>query len=45
VIHVTNVAVETSGDNAALEQGTVQVAVSYTLLETQTSEQATVTLV
>jgi phage baseplate assembly protein W len=44
-IHVTNVAVETSGENAALEPGTVQVAVSYTLIETQTNEQTTVTLV
>jgi Bacteriophage baseplate protein W len=44
VIHVTDVAVETSQENAALEPGTVSVGVSYTLVETQTTEQTTVTL-
>ena len=34
----------TSDDNAALEPGTVQVTVTYTLVDTQTSEQTTVTL-
>jgi phage baseplate assembly protein W len=44
VIQVTNVAVDTSDGDAALEPGTVQVTVSYTLIDTQTSEQTTVTL-
>jgi phage baseplate assembly protein W len=44
VIQVSNIAVATSSDNAALEPGTVQVTVSYTLVDTQTSEQTTVTL-
>jgi phage baseplate assembly protein W len=45
VVSVTSVDVETSQTNAALEPGTVQVTVSYTLVDTQTSELATVTLV
>lgn len=44
VIQVAGVTVATSDDNAALDPGTVQVTVSYTLVETQTSERATVTL-
>jgi phage baseplate assembly protein W len=43
VIQVFAVDVTTS-DDAALEPGTVQVTVSYTLVDTQTSEQTTVTL-
>jgi phage baseplate assembly protein W len=45
VVSVTSVDVETSQTNAALEPGTVQVTVSYTLVDTQTSSQTTVTLV
>ena len=45
VISVTDVSVLTSDGDAALEPGTFQVAVSYTLIETQTAEQTTVTLV
>ena len=44
VIKVSDVAVATSTDDAALDPGTVQVTVSYTLVDTQTSEQTTVTL-
>jgi phage baseplate assembly protein W len=44
VIDVTDVAVDTSTGDAALEPGTVQVSVLYTLVDTQTSEQTTVTL-
>lgn len=44
VISVSGVAVSTSDDNAALDPGTVQVTVSYTLIETQTPEQTTVTV-
>jgi hypothetical protein len=44
VIKVSDVAVATSNDNAALDAGTVQVTVSYTLVDTQTSERTTVTL-
>jgi phage baseplate assembly protein W len=44
VITVSGVTATTSDTNAALEPGTVQVTVSYTLLETQTNEQTTVTL-
>jgi phage baseplate assembly protein W len=44
VITVNNVAVSTSDSNAALEPGTFEVTVSYTLIETQTNEQTTVTL-
>ena len=45
VVNVTSVDVETSQTNGALEPGTVQVTVSYTLVDTQTSSQTTVTLV
>lgn len=44
VIQVAGVTVTSGDDNAALDPGTVQVTVSYTLIETQTSEQTTVTL-
>lgn len=44
VIDVTSVDVETSLANAALEPGTVEVTVSYTLVDTQTSERTTVRL-
>ena len=44
MIKVSDVAVATSTDDAALDPGTVQVTVSYTLVDTQTSEQTTVTL-
>jgi len=44
VIKVQDVSVETSNDDAALDPGTVQVRVSYTLVDTQTNEQTTVTL-
>lgn len=44
VIAVSSVDVETSDDDEALAAGTVQVTVTYTLLETQTTEQATVLL-
>ena len=43
-IAVTSVDVETSDDNAALPEGTVQVTVTYTLLDTQTTEQTAVLL-
>jgi Bacteriophage baseplate protein W len=45
VVDVTSVDVETGQTNAALDPGTVQVTVSYTLVDTQTSSQTTVTLV
>jgi phage baseplate assembly protein W len=45
VITVNNVAVSTGDGSAALEPGTFQVTLSYTLVDTQTSEQTTVTLV
>jgi phage baseplate assembly protein W len=45
IIDVTSVDVATSDTNAALEPGTVQVTVSYTLIDTQGSEQTSVTLV
>jgi phage baseplate assembly protein W len=45
VITVNDVAVSTGDGSAALEPGTFQVTVSYTLIDTQTSEQTTVTLV
>jgi hypothetical protein len=45
VVDVTSVDVETSQTNAALEPGTVQVTVSYTLVDTQASSRTTVTLV
>jgi phage baseplate assembly protein W len=44
VIRVNDVNATTSDVNAALEPGTVQLTVSYTLLDTQTSQQATVIL-
>jgi uncharacterized protein len=44
VIKVSNVSVATNTDDSALDPGTVQVTVSYTLVDTQTSEQTTVTL-
>jgi Bacteriophage baseplate protein W len=44
VIQVSSIDVATSAENAALEPGTVQITVSYTLIDTQTSEQTTVTL-
>jgi uncharacterized protein len=45
VIVVNGVEVSTSDSDAALEPGTFQVTVSYTLIETQTAEQTTVTLI
>lgn len=45
VVEVTSVDVETSQTHAALEPGTVQVTVSYTLVDTQASSRTTVTLV
>lgn len=45
VVDVTSVDVETSQTRAALEPGTVQVTVSYTLVDTQASSRTTVTLV
>lgn len=45
VIAVNDVSVATSDGSAAAEPGTFQVTVSYTLVDTQTSEQTTVTLV
>jgi hypothetical protein len=45
VITVSSVAVSTSDGSAALEPGTFQVTVAYTLVDTQTSEQTTVTLI
>ncbi len=44
VIQVSFVDVTTSTEDAALELGTVQVSVSYTLIDTQTNEQTTVTV-
>lgn len=44
VIQVSTVEVQTSEDNAALTEGTVQVTVTYTLVDTQTTEQTTVLL-
>jgi phage baseplate assembly protein W len=44
VIQVVDVDVTTSSGEAALEPGTVQVTVSYTLIDTQTTETTTVTL-
>lgn len=43
-IAVSTVEVETSDDNAALAEGTVLVTVTYTLLDTQTTEQKQVLL-
>jgi uncharacterized protein len=44
IIQVSSIDVETSATNAALEPGTVQLTVAYTLVDTQTSEQTTVLL-
>ncbi len=44
-IDVATVTVTTSDDDAALAPGTVQVTVAYTLIDTQTPEQTTVTLI
>jgi uncharacterized protein len=44
IIQVSSIDVETSATNAALEPGTVQLTVAYTLVDTQTSERATVLL-
>jgi phage baseplate assembly protein W len=45
IVEVADVEVTTSDDDAALEPGTVQVVVSYTLVETQSSEETTVALI
>jgi hypothetical protein len=44
VIDVAEVSVASGAGDATLEPGKVQITVSYTLIETQTSEQTTVTL-
>ncbi len=44
IIQVTSIDVTSSSEDAALGPGTVQVTVSYTLVDTQTREQTTVTL-
>jgi|SRR5271166_765799 len=44
VIDVADVSVSSGADDGALEPGTVEVTVSYTLIDTQTSEQTTVRL-
>jgi phage baseplate assembly protein W len=44
VIQVSQIDVTTSDQNAALEPGTVQVTVTYLLIETQSNQQTTVTL-
>lgn len=44
VIEVSEVDVSSSADDGALEPGTAQITVSYTLIETQTAERKTVTL-
>lgn len=44
VIVVTGVEVTTADESATLELGTLRIAVSYTLVDTQTPEQTTVTL-
>jgi uncharacterized protein len=44
IIQVSSVDVETGATNAALDPGTVQLTVAYTLVDTQTSERATVLL-
>jgi uncharacterized protein len=44
VIEVSEVEVGSSAGDAALEPGTAQITVSYKLIETQTSERKTVTL-
>jgi uncharacterized protein len=45
VIQVSAIDVTTSEDDASLDSGTVQVTISYTLIDTQTSEQTTVTVI
>jgi uncharacterized protein len=44
IIQVSAIDVSSSEDNAALAPATVQVTISYTLVDTQTTEQTTVTL-
>ncbi len=44
IASVTQVAVVTSDENTALEPGTLQVTLSYTVVETQTSASTTVVL-
>jgi hypothetical protein len=44
VIQVSTVDVQTSADDAALAEGTVQVTVTYTLIDTQTAAQTRVLL-
>jgi uncharacterized protein len=44
IIQVSSVDVETGATNAALDPGTVQLTVAYTLVDTQTTERATVLL-
>jgi uncharacterized protein len=44
IVTATEVAVLTSGENAALEPGTLQVTVSYTVVETQSASSTTVIL-
>ena len=44
VIEVSTVDVTTSDDDAGLAEGTVQVTVTYTLVDTQTTERTTVLL-
>ena len=44
IIQVSAIDVSSSEDDAALAPGTVQVTISYTLVDTQTTEQTTVTL-
>lgn len=44
VIQVSTVDVQTSADDAALAEGTVQVTVTYTLVDTQTAAQTKVLL-
>lgn len=44
IVVPTDVAVVTSDDNAALEPGTLQVTLSYTLVETQSATSTTVVL-
>ncbi|MGA2009419.1 MAG: GPW/gp25 family protein [Solirubrobacteraceae bacterium] len=45
VVTVNDVEVSTADSSAALEPGTLVVTVTYTLIETQTSQQTTVTLI
>lgn len=44
IVTATDVSVLTSDDNAALEPGTLQVTVSYTVVETQSASSTTVVL-